>query len=115
MLRTVGLWVLLVFFGSAQAGGFAVVPLRAELGKNRASSLTVTNTTPGGNDQLGVQAAGELTVSASTLNYNGAAIGSFSGGATSTPLVVNFISSATQAADEAVAAVADCGPGHHDA
>jgi fimbrial chaperone protein len=44
MLRTVGLWVLLAFCGSALAGGFAVVPLRAELGKNRSSSLTVTNT-----------------------------------------------------------------------
>ena len=44
MLRTVGLWVLLVFFSSALAGGFAVVPLRADLGKNRTSSLTVTNT-----------------------------------------------------------------------
>jgi P pilus assembly chaperone PapD len=43
MLRTVGL-ALLVFCGAALAGGFAVVPLRAELGKNRASSLTVTNT-----------------------------------------------------------------------
>jgi fimbrial chaperone protein len=44
MLRTVGLWGLLLFCGSALAGGFAVVPLRADLGKNRASSLTVTNT-----------------------------------------------------------------------
>lgn len=44
MLRTIGLWVLLVFSGSALAGGFAVVPLRAELGKSRTSSLTVTNT-----------------------------------------------------------------------
>src|SRR3954471_23660722 len=44
MLRTFGLWVLLVFSGSTLAGGFAVVPLRAELGKNRTSSLTVTNT-----------------------------------------------------------------------
>jgi fimbrial chaperone protein len=44
MMRTVGLWVLLVFCGSALAGGFAIVPLRAELGKNRTSSLTVTNT-----------------------------------------------------------------------
>jgi fimbrial chaperone protein len=44
MLRTVGLWVLLVFSGSALAGGFAVVPLRADLGKNKSSSLTVTNT-----------------------------------------------------------------------
>jgi len=44
MLRAIGLSVLLVFSSSALAGGFAVVPLRAELGKNRASSLTVTNT-----------------------------------------------------------------------
>jgi P pilus assembly chaperone PapD len=44
MPRTVVLWVLLVFCGSAQAGGFGVVPLRAELGKNRSSSLTITNT-----------------------------------------------------------------------
>jgi len=44
MLRTFGLWVLLVLCSSAMAGGFAVVPLRAELGKNRTSSLTVTNT-----------------------------------------------------------------------
>ena len=44
MLRTVALWILLVFCCAAQAGGFAVVPLRAELGKNRTSSLTVTNT-----------------------------------------------------------------------
>jgi fimbrial chaperone protein len=44
MLRAVGLWVLLVFSSSALAGGFAVVPLRADLGKNKSSSLTVTNT-----------------------------------------------------------------------
>jgi fimbrial chaperone protein len=44
MLRTVSLWVLLVFCSGALAGGFAVVPLRADLGKNRSSSLTVTNT-----------------------------------------------------------------------
>jgi P pilus assembly chaperone PapD len=44
MLRAIGLWSLLLFCSSALAGGFAVVPLRAELGKNRASSLTVTNT-----------------------------------------------------------------------
>jgi len=44
MLRAACLWVLLVFCCGVQAGGFAVVPLRAELGKNRASSLTVTNT-----------------------------------------------------------------------
>jgi fimbrial chaperone protein len=44
MLRILSLWVLLVLSSSVLAGGFAVVPLRAELGKNRTSSLTVTNT-----------------------------------------------------------------------
>ena len=44
MLRIVSCWALLVFGSSALAGGFAVVPLRADLGKNRSSSLTVTNT-----------------------------------------------------------------------
>jgi fimbrial chaperone protein len=44
MLRAIGLSVLLVLSGSALAGGFAVVPLRADLGKNRSSSVTVTNT-----------------------------------------------------------------------
>jgi fimbrial chaperone protein len=44
MLRTAGLWVLLVCCSSALAGGFAVVPLRADLGKSRSSSVTVTNT-----------------------------------------------------------------------
>jgi fimbrial chaperone protein len=44
MLRTISLWAFLAFCGAAQAGGFAVVPLRAELGKVRTSSLTVTNT-----------------------------------------------------------------------
>jgi fimbrial chaperone protein len=43
MLRAVSLWALLLFSGSALAGGFAVVPLRADLGKNRSSSLTITN------------------------------------------------------------------------
>jgi fimbrial chaperone protein len=44
MLRTACLWTLLLACCGAQAGGFAVLPLRAELGKNRSSSLTVTNT-----------------------------------------------------------------------
>jgi P pilus assembly chaperone PapD len=44
MLRIILFLVFLGFFGVAQAGGFGVVPLRVELGKNRASSLTVTNT-----------------------------------------------------------------------
>jgi fimbrial chaperone protein len=44
MQRAIALWALLVFCCAAQAGGFGVVPLRVELGKNKASSLTVTNT-----------------------------------------------------------------------
>jgi fimbrial chaperone protein len=44
MLRAVSLWAFLAFCCAAQAGGFAVVPLRADLGKNRTSSFTVTNT-----------------------------------------------------------------------
>jgi fimbrial chaperone protein len=44
MLRTASLCILMAFCGSTLAGGFAVVPLRADLGKNRSSSLTVTNT-----------------------------------------------------------------------
>jgi len=43
MLRNIFLSAFLVFCGVAQAGGFAVVPLRAELGKSKTSSLTVTN------------------------------------------------------------------------
>ena len=44
MPRAIVLWALLVSCCAVQAGGFGVVPLRVELGKNRASSLTVTNT-----------------------------------------------------------------------
>jgi P pilus assembly chaperone PapD len=44
MPRAIFLWTLLVLWSTAQAGGFGVLPLRAELGKNRATSLTVTNT-----------------------------------------------------------------------
>src|SRR6187401_1689908 len=44
MLRSVCLWAFLVLCCGAQAGGFALVPLRIELGPNRTSSLTVTNT-----------------------------------------------------------------------
>ena len=44
MARTLALWALLVCSCAAHAGGFAVVPLRAELGKNRTASITVTNT-----------------------------------------------------------------------
>jgi fimbrial chaperone protein len=44
MLRTLYLLGLLIACNAVQAGGFGVVPLRVELGKNRASSLTVTNT-----------------------------------------------------------------------
>jgi fimbrial chaperone protein len=44
MLRTAFLWAFMVLCSAAQAGGFAIVPLRVELGANRASSVTVTNT-----------------------------------------------------------------------
>lgn len=44
MLRTAFLWLSLALVGGAQAGGFAIVPLRVELGPQRTSSLTVTNT-----------------------------------------------------------------------
>ena len=44
MLRAICLWATLVFCCGAQAGGFAILPLRVELGPNRTSSLTVTNT-----------------------------------------------------------------------
>ena len=44
MQRSIFLWAFLALCGAAQAGGFAVVPLRAELGKVPTSSLTVTNT-----------------------------------------------------------------------
>jgi len=45
MQRTFLYLLAFVMFSSAvQAGGFGVVPLRVDLGKNRASSLTVTNT-----------------------------------------------------------------------
>jgi fimbrial chaperone protein len=43
MLRAVFLWASLFFCCGAQAGGFAIVPLRIELGPNRTSSLTITN------------------------------------------------------------------------
>lgn len=44
MLRAISLWALLALFSAAHAGGFAIVPLRAELGKSKATALTVTNT-----------------------------------------------------------------------
>jgi fimbrial chaperone protein len=44
MLRALILCSLVVFACTAQAGGFGIVPLRGELGKNRATSITVTNT-----------------------------------------------------------------------
>ncbi|GAB3774238.1 hypothetical protein GCM10028796_48220 [Ramlibacter monticola] len=44
MLRTVCLWASLLICCAAQADGFAVVPLRVELGPGRTGSLTVTNT-----------------------------------------------------------------------
>lgn len=47
MLRAIALSALLALCSVAQAGGFAVVPLRVDLGKNRTASLTVTNTEAG--------------------------------------------------------------------
>src|SRR6185295_3334396 len=44
MLRAACLWALLVIWSAPQAGGFAVVPLRVELGPGRSGSLTITNT-----------------------------------------------------------------------
>jgi fimbrial chaperone protein len=44
MLRIISLLAFLIFCGTVQAGGFGVVPLRIDMGKNRASSVTVTNT-----------------------------------------------------------------------
>ena len=43
MLRSVVLSLLLGTCATAWAGGFAVLPLRVELGKNRTASLTITN------------------------------------------------------------------------
>jgi len=44
MLRTIYLLAFLILCGTAQAGGFGIMPLRVDLGKIRTSSLTVTNT-----------------------------------------------------------------------
>jgi P pilus assembly chaperone PapD len=44
MRRAILFAAFLAFCSAAQAGGFGVVPLRVDLGKNKASSLTVTNT-----------------------------------------------------------------------
>src|SRR5688500_2844937 len=44
MPRAICLLTLLLACFAAQAGGFAIVPLRIDLAKNRTSSLTVTNT-----------------------------------------------------------------------
>jgi P pilus assembly chaperone PapD len=44
MLRTIYLLAFVLVCGTVQAGGFGIVPLRIDLGKNRTSSLTITNT-----------------------------------------------------------------------
>jgi P pilus assembly chaperone PapD len=44
MRRAIIFSAFLIFCSAVQAGGFGVVPLRVDLGKNKASSLTVTNT-----------------------------------------------------------------------
>ena len=44
MVRAISLCLFLGFCCAAQAGGFGVVPLRVDLGKNRTAALTITNT-----------------------------------------------------------------------
>jgi P pilus assembly chaperone PapD len=44
MRRAIIFSAFLIFCSAVQAGGFGVVPLRVDLGKNKASSLRVTNT-----------------------------------------------------------------------
>jgi hypothetical protein len=63
------------------------------------SRLTVADTSPYINDRLGIQSAGALVVSGSTLVYNGVVIGSFTAGRTVT---VSFNANATQASIRAV-------------
>jgi hypothetical protein len=90
------------------AGGAAVAvastaTLSAGDGDFANSSLSVTNANGASNDRLSIHSSGLLTVSGSTLIYNGTQIGTFSGGSGTTPLVVTFNASATQAAILAVA------------
>lgn len=66
------------------------------------SSLSVANMDGGAWDRLGVQTSAGLTVSGTTISYNGMAVGTFTGGAASNPLVVTFNARATEAAVLAV-------------
>ena len=66
------------------------------------ATLTVTNTNGGGSDLLGIRSSGSLTISSATISYGGTTVGSFIGGAATTPLTVSFNASATQAAVLAV-------------
>src|SRR5262249_48889249 len=70
------------------------------------SVLTVTDTNADGSDLLAIKnvgtAAGQVSVSGSTVSYGGVAVGTFSGGAGASALVVTFNASATQAAIQAV-------------
>ncbi|HEX4129272.1 MAG TPA: right-handed parallel beta-helix repeat-containing protein [Pirellulales bacterium] len=66
------------------------------------AKLTVQISNAGGADVLTVVAGNGVTISGSTLSYNGTAIATFSAGAGSSPLVVQFYASATQPAVQAV-------------
>jgi hypothetical protein len=66
------------------------------------ATLTVAVGSAESDDTLTIDAGSGITLSGSALIYNGTAIGSFDGGAGSTPLTVTFNNSATAAAVEAV-------------
>jgi hypothetical protein len=66
------------------------------------SKLTVSISSAGSADTATVVAGNGVTVSGNTVSYNGTAIGTFTGGTGSTPLVVQFNSAATTAGIQAV-------------
>jgi uncharacterized protein YccT (UPF0319 family) len=66
------------------------------------AKLTVSIGSSGGADVVTIVAGGGVTISGSTLSYNGTAIANFVAGAGSSPLVVQFFASATTAAVQAV-------------
>ncbi|MEZ2331159.1 beta strand repeat-containing protein, partial [Mesorhizobium sp. RCC_202] len=69
-------------------------------------SLTVAITASSAADQLTIQnqvpGAGQITVSGSNVSYGGVFIGTFTGGANGTNLVITFNASATQVAAQAL-------------
>ncbi|HEX4128725.1 MAG TPA: choice-of-anchor Q domain-containing protein, partial [Pirellulales bacterium] len=66
------------------------------------AKLTVSIGNAGGADVVTVVAGSGITISGSTLSYNGTAVATFSAGAGSSPLVVQFYASATVPAVQAV-------------